>query len=153
MSRAIANLLALAAAEIGAAETPGRPNRGPRVDTYHRECGSALGQPWCGIFLVALFKWAKIPLTAKPWLLASAAAWFDDPARKVDPDAVRPGDVFGVPFGTGGQIRHVGLVERVTGDTLTTIEGNTTLNGSREGTMVLRRQRHKKGLFFARWTP
>jgi hypothetical protein len=39
------------------------------------------------------------------------------------------------PSGAG----HTGLVEKVNGNFLTTIEGNTNLNGSREGIGVFRR--------------
>jgi len=34
---------------------------------------------------------------------------------------------------TGGDTGHLGLIEKVQGSMLTTIEGNTNLNGSREG--------------------
>jgi hypothetical protein len=34
---------------------------------------------------------------------------------------------------TGGDTGHMGLIEKVQGSMLTTIEGNTNLNGSREG--------------------
>jgi hypothetical protein len=40
---------------------------------------------------------------------------------------------------TGGDTGHMGLIEKVQGSLLTTIEGNTNLNGSREGIGVFRR--------------
>lgn len=39
---------------------------------------------------------------------------------------------------------HIGVVEKVEGDIMYTIEGNTNLAGSREGTHVLRKKRSNK---------
>jgi hypothetical protein len=55
----------------------------------------------------------------------------DNPAR------VKPGMVFIIS--TGGGKGHTGLVSRVVGNRLETIEGNTNDGGSREGIGVFRR--------------
>src|SRR5215831_6759968 len=54
-----------------------------------------------------------------------------------EPGLVKPGMVFVLSAGAGNG--HTGLVERVDGVVLTTIEGNTNTGGSREGIGALRR--------------
>lgn len=49
------------------------------------------------------------------------------------------GDIFIMDF--GGGLGHTGFIERIEGDTLHTIEGNTNDTGSREGYEVCRRTR------------
>ena len=54
-----------------------------------------------------------------------------------DPARVKPGMVFVIS--TGGGMGHAGLVSRVVGNRMETIEGNTNDGGSREGIGVFRR--------------
>jgi hypothetical protein len=58
-----------------------------------------------------------------------------------NPGLVRPGHIFIMNFGSG--LGHTGLVERVTGGKIVTIEGNTNTGGSREGIGVFRRELRK----------
>jgi hypothetical protein len=53
------------------------------------------------------------------------------------PGLVKPGLIFLMKVGSVSG--HMGLVEKVEGERLTTIEGNTNTNGSREGIGVFRR--------------
>jgi hypothetical protein len=50
---------------------------------------------------------------------------------------VKPGLAFVLQ--TGASTGHMGLIETIQGTVLTTIEGNTNANGSREGIGVFRR--------------
>lgn len=54
----------------------------------------------------------------------------------------KAGDVFILDLGKG--LGHTGIVEKVSGDIIHTIEGNTNENGSREGYKVCRRKRETK---------
>lgn len=51
-----------------------------------------------------------------------------------------PGDVFIMDYGSG--TGHTGIVERVDGNTIHTIEGNADEKGGREGYAVARRTRN-----------
>ncbi len=62
------------------------------------------------------------------------------------------GLVFGIYFPKLGRIGHCGLVEGVQGDFCRTIEGNTSVAGSREGDGVYRRLRHRRTIAkFSDW--
>ena len=72
--------------------------------------------------------------------------WRRAPSRKAqrilkqravgNPDLVRPGMIFIIDH--GGGFGHTGLVEKVAGGLLTTIEGNTDASRTREGGGVYR---------------
>jgi hypothetical protein len=115
---AIASQLAAA----GIVEVPRGSNRGPGVDVFTD--GNA--EPWCADFVSWVLRAAGRPFTggaSAGWRLAwtgAVRAWFVARAAwrerlLADP---RPGDV--VWFDRG----HVGIVERVEGTALRTIEGN-----------------------------
>lgn len=141
MSPFVSKLLDIAAGEVGVRETS--PNRGQRVDEYHRYAGRdpAQADSWC-----AQFVW---------WCLGHAAD-FEHPAglhfsssalrlwaknadkRVTDP---QPGDVFCIDHGDGKG--HCGIVTgRGFGEgVLLTVEGNTSVTGSRNGDGVYNRTR------------
>lgn len=52
--------------------------------------------------------------------------------------------VLGIYFPALKRIAHCGIVSALRGDFVETIEGNTSADGSREGTGVFRRLRHKR---------
>lgn len=60
-----------------------------------------------------------------------------------DPLLAQPGMIFIIDTGVPGGAGHTGLVERVEGGKLVTIEGNTNDGSSREGIGVFRRNRRK----------
>jgi hypothetical protein len=60
---------------------------------------------------------------------------------KENPELVKPGMLF--IMSTGGGNGHTGIVEKVIGGRLVTIEGNTSDAGSREGIGVFRRDARK----------
>jgi len=144
--------LRFAATQIGVLEKPLGSNRGPEVDAYLKSAGAEPGSPWCAAFVYFCFQQAAAGLgVANPvirtasvlehWNRAGAAgiARLGNDECIADPALVKPGMIFIIihPSGAG----HCGLVESVTGTLLTTIEGNTNENGSREGIGVFRRQK------------
>ncbi|HET6283887.1 MAG TPA: hypothetical protein VFH73_23230 [Polyangia bacterium] len=143
MNAFIATALDLAAAEVGVRETSA--NRGQRVDEYHRYAGRdpAQADSWC-----AQFVW---------WVLGHAAAAagkvlamrFSSSGHRLrernqalhvvgDP---QPGDVGIADHGNGKS--HVWLWVSGPGPDgrCQTIEGNSNVNGSRNGVMVCRHAR------------
>jgi hypothetical protein len=144
--------LEIAAAEIGVMENPLGSNRGPRVDQYLRYVGlnPATGSyPWCAAFASWCFGQASASLGIEPAEPKTAGAldfWnqagrmnlhrVSPPEAVANPNLITPGMVF--VLSTGGGHGHVGFVENVQGVVLTTVEGNTNDNGSREGIGVFR---------------
>lgn len=145
--------LRVAATQIGVLEQPIGSNRGPQVDAYLRAVGldpAAGSFAWCAAFVYWCFAQASSTL-GKPNPLVCTAGVLDHWNRAgargatritteeacAQPSLVEPGAIFVVT--TGGGNGHTGLVERLEGVRLTTIEGNTNDGGSREGIGVFRR--------------
>jgi hypothetical protein len=144
--------LDIARGEIGVREDPPNSNRGPKVDQYVREVGlnPASGFPWCAAFVYWCFsQGARVAGVSNPliktagvqdhWQRAIAGGIHCISAAEAagNPDEIQPGMIF--VMGMSGGAGHTGLVERISGSLLTTIEGNTNDNGSREGIGVFRR--------------
>lgn len=139
MSGSARNLLMWAASQIGTLEQP----RGSNKQPYAAVAGHPNGQAWCASFLVAGWKVNNVPLvpgTDTAWTPGMRKA-FRTAGRLHD--APRPGDVGHVyyPNLDGGRIGHVFFVEKVVGDFVHTIEGNTNNDGSRVGVGVFRHRR------------
>lgn len=133
------SIITVASKELGKQEIPKGSNWGIHVQTYLASVGINFPAAWCAAFVYWVFKQAglqaKVPRTGgvlKMWRDAPADCKVKDP---------QPGDVFVMDFGKGQG--HTGIVERVEGDLLHTIEGNTNDEGSREGYEVARRTRAK----------
>lgn len=135
-------VIAAAKREIGVREIT--ENSSPRIDQYLDYVGFKK-VAWCAAWVSFCFGQAgyKEPRTA--W----CPALF--PTGRLARDAL-PGMVMGIYFEKLGRIAHVGIVERVKGAYLYTIEGNTNVAGSREGDGVMRKLRHKRTIAkYADW--
>jgi len=149
----LSKVLEIAGGEVGVMEAPPGSNRGPRVDQYLTAVGldpSAGSFAWCAAFVYWCFLQASNALkTTNPairdagvldlWSRAGSAGVrrISSAEANITPSIVQPGFVFVIKTGT--EHGHVGLVEKVAGVGLTTIEGNTNVDGSREGIGVFRR--------------
>ncbi|QDW28127.1 peptidoglycan-binding protein [Pedobacter sp. KBS0701] len=139
-----AKLLCIAKNEVGVRELSGH-NDGPRVATYLRYVNVKEGSAWCAAFVSWVFGQAGYPAPRTPW----SPALFPLSKRTKQ---VSPAVVFGIYFSHLKRIAHCGLVERKEGDWLITIEGNTNMEGSREGDGVYRKRRPLKAIrYFADW--
>jgi CHAP domain len=141
MTGTVRDLLTWAARQVKTMET------GDNIQPYAALAGHANGQPWCATFVVAGWKVSHVLVVAgtdTPYTptmqkdFKSAGRLFDEP---------QPGDAGFVFYPNLGRIGHVFLVERVQGDFVNTIEGNTNLDGSRTGVGVFRHSRrwHRGG--------
>jgi hypothetical protein len=146
-------VLTVAAGEVGTMEVPPGSNRGPEVDLYIKRTGldPATQPAWCACFVYWCFDQAakslRIPNpTVKDALVLgywNAAASVPSARRIVaaeaqaQPSLIVPGTLF--LLRTTGEHGHMGFIEQVQGNLLTTIEGNTNLDGSSNGIGVFRR--------------
>ena len=152
----LAEVLRVAAGEVGVMEVPPGSNRGPRVDQYLNAVGPGLlGQPWCMAFIYFCFVQAAqglgvanpAPRTAgvkASWRMAQSIPGIAIVPRAkavADPSLVTPGMVFYID--TGGVHGHAGFVADVIGGTLITLEGNTDARGSGNGIGVFHRSQRK----------
>ncbi|OYD77419.1 UNVERIFIED_ORG: putative peptidoglycan binding protein [Burkholderia sp. CF145] len=158
----LAQAIAIAASQEGQMEQPKGANKGGMVDKYLRatgldpNVGTPDSRPWCMCFVFWVFEQAgkqllqanPVPKTAschQHWKLAAGVP----KARRIlakdalgDRSLIKPGQIFVLDFG-GGQ-GHTGIVEAVLpGGALQTIEGNSNLDGSRNGVGVFRLKRRK----------
>jgi hypothetical protein len=147
----LAQVLVTAAAEEakGVREVPPNSNRGPQVDVYLQRAGVSPGLSWCCAFVYFCFDETANSLNVANPMVRTAGCldhWNRAPARGArrvmaaqavsNPELVRAGMIFVMDH--GGGLGHTGLVERVQGGLITTIEGNTNTAMSREGGGVYR---------------
>lgn len=128
-------LLDIARAELGTKESPAGSNQVKYASWY-----GLPGQPWCVMFVMWVFSQAGVALptrTASCTLLMRAAqaagCWVTA--------EYQPGDVVIYDWGPDGIPDHCGIVEDVSGGTITAIEGNTAVGNDSDGGEVMRRER------------
>jgi hypothetical protein len=122
-------------------------NDGPEVREWLKRVNRAPGNAWCAAFAWCMLDDAckslkidnKFPPIAGAWLMLNQAkkmkAWTDIPGQ---------GFIFGIDHGlnaAGARIGHVGIVTEVFDDHVSSIEGNTSQAGSREGDGVYAKTR------------
>jgi uncharacterized protein (TIGR02594 family) len=126
----------IAITQIGVEEIPRGSNWGNDIKKYLNSVGIDFPASWCAAYVYWCCKEAGI--TTLPKTGGVLAMW-----NKAKPEmkfsAPKAGDIFIMDFGKG--LGHTGFVEKVDGDKLYTIEGNTNDTGSREGYEVCRRER------------
>lgn len=128
-------LIEVAKSQIGISEQPPGSNDGPQIKQFLASVGIYSPAAWCAAFVVWCHLQAKI--NSIPRTGGVLDLWNKSPDnRTVTP---QPGDVMILDYGNGQG--HTGIIIEVNGDTLTTIEGNTNDDGSREGYEVARRTR------------
>jgi hypothetical protein len=133
---AAAHLIAIAKKYIGFRE--GTNNDNP----FAARAGFANHQAWCASFVVAVFKEAGLLslLTTPSPGVDQLAAGFKRAKRWSEYPAL--GAV--VCYGKPSDLNHTGIVVAYDADTITTVEGNTNLDGGREGTGVFLKTRLRR---------
>ena len=146
-------VLEIASNEVGVMEVPLGSNDGPEVRAYLKSVGLPEGNAWCVAFLYFCFNKASQELGIQNPMFKTGGVlrlWQKtDTHRKIifpkyvdNPSLIKPGFIFVIS--TGGGFGHAGIVEKVEGAFITTIEGNTNDDGSRNGIGVFRRVRKRK---------
>jgi len=130
-------------------EEPVGSNAGQAVEAFLKLTGLGKGYPWCAAFIAyagyaAMGKDWPLPLTASCAQLGEFAK-----GKGVLVDAPAVGDVFLLYYPKLKRFAHTGFVTALPGSTL---EGNTSGGGSRDGWGVFERSREwKLGDRFIRW--
>jgi CHAP domain len=144
--------LSVAQTQIGQKENPINSNWGHPVQDYLASVGIFFPASWCMSFMYWCFNHAAgqlgtpNPMTKTGGVLAqynSKRITNGVSIDKTEPlnKSLQPGDIFIMDEGKG--LGHTGIVESIDADgTIHTIEGNTNLDGSRNGFEVERKTRH-----------
>lgn len=134
--------LEVATSQLGVQEIPKGSNAGPAVESYLHSVGLGKGYSWCMAFVYWCVNKSCVELKLKNPLSKTGGVlnqWNLRPTLRVT--TPKPGDIFIMEFSKG--LGHTGIIEKVSGNTLYTIEGNTNDEGSREGYEVCRKTRKK----------
>lgn len=137
-------IVAIAASQLHVRES-GRNNFGKEVKAYLAYTRLPEGNPYCAAFISWVF--------AKAGYAEPRTAWSPDlfpAARRIkEPQAA---DLLAIYSVEKKRIAHCGLIERLQHDWVIAIEGNTNVEGSREGDGVYRKWRHRKTIYsYSRW--
>ena len=133
--------LQIAIGQLGQQEKPLGSNWGEPVKSYLKSVGIGFPASWCMAFGYWCFREAAVQLSVPNPLVKTGgvlAAW-NKADRKYRVTVPEAGDIFIMDFGKG--LGHTGIVERVDGNHIHTIEGNSNDTGSREGIEVVRKIR------------
>lgn len=136
MSEVSKKALEVAITQLGQEENPRGSNWGHPVQDYLASVDIHFQASWCMAFIYWCFKQTGLPSNILK--TGGVLRQYNERHQNVV-SSPQPGDVFIMDFGKG--LGHTGFVERVDGQTIYTIEGNTNDTGSREGYEVCRRTR------------
>lgn len=147
----LADALAIAKSQVGVLEEPLNSNWGPQVGQYLRSIGLTFPASWCAAFVYWCVQQAAIRLGMTNPLIktggcldhwnrsAKVAKRYSAADVAKNPALVRAGQIFIMDFGGGAG--HTGFVLAVDGKYILTLEGNTNIDGSRNGIGVFQRKR------------
>lgn len=146
-------LVKLFASYVGIKEEPLGSNNGPMVDKFNASCGLKRSDhaPWCAA--VAHYGYIANGLSGKG---AYSPSWFNK-AKRVAQTDVQPADIGLIYFPSKGRYAHtIAAIEKPVRSAgrivqVTTLEGNTNAQGSREGDQFARRIRPADTVVFMRW--
>lgn len=137
MSSVLQDYLRWAAHQVGTQEQPRGSNRQPYAAMAQHTNGFA----WCATFQVAAA--LKTGVTLPPGANTASCALNEVAYKRAGRLSTKPrvGSTFFVFFPSLGRVAHTGVVWKVAGNRVHTIEGNTNTDGSREGYAVCLRTR------------
>jgi hypothetical protein len=139
----------VAGTQVGIMESPEGSNSGPEVDAYLQSVGLGPGFYWCAAFVYWCFAKASVKLGRPNPVFKTAGCmnhWLKTKGKKIDasdavenPLLLKPGQIFIINHGRGSG--HTGILEKIEGGFLHTIEGNSNPAGSANGIGVFRLER------------
>lgn len=137
-------------------------NRGVYVEKYLHYVGLGKGEPWCAAFVCWVYGESGVANPKSGWspaLFPARQVIWTRTARPEMPGMApgsgkerltplpRTADIFGIYFADKKRIAHVGFVDVWEEKWVTTVEGNTNEEGSREGDGVYRKRRLVQSLY------
>lgn len=134
-------VVASAMADVGVREATGN-NDGKRIEEYLSHVGQKRGSAWCAAFVCFHLSANGVSNPRSAWSPAlvgrmAGVVWTNRKAVR----APLPADVFGIWYPKLERVGHVGFVTGLDGRYITTVEGNTSGGGSRDGDGVYARRR------------
>ena len=140
-------IIEIAVGELGVKESPANSNR----QKYGKEYG-VNGTAWCCQFVWWVFKHAGAAALfyggKKTAYCPTLMNYYKKQGQFVTKN-FKPGDIIFFDFNGNGQPDHVGIVEKVSGNKIYTIEGNTSTSNDANGGSVMRRTRTAKTILGA----
>ncbi|MCS4226438.1 CHAP domain-containing protein [Sphingobacterium sp. BIGb0165] len=113
----------IAVGEIGVHEATGS-NDGARVEEYMAYIGLGKGHAWCAAFVSWCYGQAGLAVPRNAWSPALFPVARRYTSQQIRAGSIRPADLFAIYNQRLGRINHVGIVQRIKGNWLLTIEGN-----------------------------
>lgn len=128
--------LLTATSQLGVMEQPKGSNKGPEVEMYLKSVGLGGGFAWCMAFVYWCVNEASKKMNRPNPLVKTAGVMdqFRKTQLRILPKTsigIKPGDIFILEFAHG--LGHTGFVKSIDNGIVTTIEGNSNEDGSREG--------------------
>ena len=134
-------LQAVYQSQVGVKEQGGA-NRGEQVEQYLAAVNFGPGYAWCAAFVSWCYQQADINHPRSAWVPSYAIKQNIIYKRgEFIKQLPQPGDVFMIWFNRLKRPAHIGFVEKWQAKWVTTVEGNTNDDGSREGDGVYRKRR------------
>jgi len=131
----------VALSQVGVMEQPPGSNKGPEVNQYLACVDCPPGNFWCASFVFWSFNEAANKLNIENPLFKTAGCidhWNKTKGKKIlakdalnNPALLKSGDIFIIDH--GGGLGHTGILEKIEGGFIHTIEGNSNTGGSRNG--------------------
>ena len=145
----VSEILAIANKELGVTEYPPNSNCVKYNDWFYNRKGiSGAAYPWCCAFISWLFR-SEPSLVKRTASCSDMLNWFKAKGQVVaKPQA---GDLVFFKWGKGSKpTDHIGIVKAVNGNTIITIEGNTSVTSQQNGGAVMERTRKSNIVAYAR---
>lgn len=146
----INDIITRAHAEIGTKEIPANSNNVKYNTWYYGRAVSGSAYPWCCAFISWLFK-DNQELCKKSASCINLLSWFEKNGQIVPASKAQAGDIVFFKYArNNSRTNHVGIVVGRSGNTFSTIEGNTSATSDDNGGCVMNRKRSTCIVAFAR---
>ena len=144
----VQDAVSIATKEIGTCEHPANSNNVKYNTWYYGKEVSGAQYPWCAVFISWVFK-DNPTLCKRTASCADMLEWFERNGQLVKRPQI--GDIVFFKYSTNNRrTNHVGLVIGVSGNTITTVEGNTSQTSQDNGGKVMKRVRKTSIVAYAR---
>lgn len=143
-------VLEIARGELGVKESPANSNN-VKYNTWYYGREVRGNYPWC----MAFVQWCMNEADVKTPVKTASCGALMRAAKKAGQwvtEDYRPGDVVIYDFPGGAATDHTGIIESYNGQTVTAIEGNTSVSNASDGGEV-RRMKRKASLIVGAWRP